>query len=112
MGLRVRLIGIETPHILIRTIHRNTLLNAHGLKHILPAEYRNELFPPGTGINFDFEELDRIHLVHLHLEKADCVHLNGKPMVFGEKYAMKLHEEGIISVRGTLLNVGIIESHF
>jgi hypothetical protein len=107
MAIRVKLFGVEKP--VIRTIHRNILLNARELNHLLSKEELQKIFPNGAGINFDFSQRNQIILCP---ENNIVSHLNHEPMVAGQEYPLVLGDTKILGINNFLFRAHVVHSFF
>lgn len=108
MAIRVKLFGVENP--VIRTIHRNLLLNARELNHLLSKEELQKIFPiAGSGIDFDFSERNKIIL---RPENNIISHINHEPMVAGQAYPLVLGDKKMLSINHALFRMHVVHSYF
>ncbi|KKQ51753.1 MAG: hypothetical protein US70_C0013G0004 [Parcubacteria group bacterium GW2011_GWD2_38_11] len=103
--LRVRLTGGG----IMRTIHRDTLLNARDLSHLLPAENLQRLLPGGMGVHFDFSQRG---IVLLRPEGTSNAMLNGSPITSNENHHLTDGDIKLLHIGDLLLRAQVIHSHF
>lgn len=108
MSLRARLFGIKSPHI-IRTIHRDTLLNASELKNLLPKKNLQAMFPRGAGLNFDFMHKDRIIL---RPEEKIIATINGELMQIGQEYHLLAGDIKELIIGEKMFRLDVLYSNF
>lgn len=109
MSLRLRLIGIKSPHNIMRTIHRDTTFNASELKHLIPKEHLHALFPRGAGINFDFSDRGKIIL---RPEQHMIACINAEPMQVDHDYPLVLGDVKMLAIGKVLFRIDVFHSYF
>lgn len=107
--LRVRLIGINTPNAVIKTIHRCTLLNARELENSFTKEHLTGMFPRGSGLHLDFSNRGQIIL---RPEKEISVYLDDVRMVIDQHYPIEKIGVKKIRIGETEFRFHVFSSHF
>jgi hypothetical protein len=107
---RVRLIGSGESTSIMRTMHQSTLLNASELKHLLPADHLNSIFPNGSGIHFDFAK-HRSSVV-MRMEKNVIAHLNEEQMQSEREYEISIGDVKLLKIGNSQFRLHVIGSHF